>query len=249
MSVLVSIHDVTPANERRVHELWELCRARGATPALLVVPEWHGEWPLEDHPRFAAWLRERAAESAEILLHGERHDEMGSPRRPADHLRALGRTDGEGEFLTLGPEAARVRIARGVARLRALGLEPIGFVPPAWLGSPAVHRAAGELGLGVSEDSRSVWLFPPLAPAERRLRSPVLCWSGRSPARAWASSAVVAARSSRVAPGELLRIALHPADLDHRATAGAAARTLERWMAREGRLSYVGLGRTAAAPA
>ena len=94
MSLLVSIHDVTPGARDGVARLWELCARRGVRPALLVVPDWHGEWPLEPHPAFVAWLRARAAEGAEIVLHGERHDEVGSPRAAADALRALGRTAG-----------------------------------------------------------------------------------------------------------------------------------------------------------
>ena len=101
MSLLVSIHDVTPALAGGVERLWARCAARNGRPALLVVPDWHGEWPLERYPEFVAWLRARAAEGAEIVLHGERHDEVGLPRGLADELRAWGRTAGEGEFLTL----------------------------------------------------------------------------------------------------------------------------------------------------
>ena len=39
MSLLVSIHDVTPALEQGVFRLWELCTARRVCPALLVVGE------------------------------------------------------------------------------------------------------------------------------------------------------------------------------------------------------------------
>ena len=44
--LLVSIHDVSPALEAPVRALWDLCQSLGITPALLVVPDWHGEWPL-----------------------------------------------------------------------------------------------------------------------------------------------------------------------------------------------------------
>jgi len=85
--LLVSIHDVTPALGSGVLRLWDLCSREGITPALFVVPEWHGAWPLEHHPGFVAWLRDRAAEGAELVLHGERHDEVGSTRSLED-LRA-----------------------------------------------------------------------------------------------------------------------------------------------------------------
>ena len=106
MSVLLSIHDVTPAWEAQVDALWTLCRERGATPALLVVPNWHGDWPLRDAPQYVDWVRARAADGAEIFLHGERHDEVGLPRTWRDSQRAFGRTNKEGEFLTLDYEAA-----------------------------------------------------------------------------------------------------------------------------------------------
>ena len=234
MSLLVSIHDVTPALADGVVRLWALCAGRGIRPALLVVPDWHGEWPLEAHPGFVAWLRARAAEGAEILLHGERHDEAGSARRLGDELRAWGRTAGEGEFLTLDGTAAGERISRGRARLRALGLDPVGFVPPAWLAREAGHGAAGRAGLGFSEDDRSIRLFP----SGRQVSSPVVRWSARTPLRAWGSLAVARARWTLQRGARLPRIALHPQDLEHPATAAALGPTLDRWLARHPPITY-----------
>jgi predicted deacetylase len=237
VSLLVSIHDVTPALADGVARLWAICAARGVRPALLVVPDWHGRWPLEAHPAYVTWLRARAADGAEIVLHGERHDEVGLPRSLGDTLRAWGRTAREGEFLTLDEPAARERIARGRARLQALGLEPVGFVPPAWLAREAGHRAVGGTGLGFSEDERAILLFP----SGRWLPSPVVRWSARTGVRAWGSVAVARARWTLQGRAPLPRIAFHPQDLGHPATAAALGPTLDRWLARHRPISYTAL--------
>jgi uncharacterized protein len=237
VSLLVSIHDVTPALAEGVERLWALCAARGVRPALLVVPDWHGAWPLESHPAFVAWLRARAADGAEIVLHGERHDEVGLPRGLGDELRAWGRTAREGEFLTLSEAGARERIARGGARLRALGLAPVGFVPPAWLARDEGHRAAGASGLGFSEDHSAIRLFP----SGRRVPAPVVRWTARSAVRAWSSVAVARARWTLQGGAPLARIALHPQDLAHRATAASLGPTLDRWLTRHRPITYTAL--------
>jgi predicted deacetylase len=224
--LLVSIHDVSPARARAVTRLWAICSERRVIPALLVVPNWHGTWPLEAYPAFVDWIRARSSEGAEILLHGERHDEVGLPRSPVDELRAWGRTAREAEFLTLDGTAARARVIRGLERLRNLAIEPTGFVPPAWLAREATYEAAAEAGLKFSEDDRSVRLLP----SRRRIPSPVLRWSVRNHARAWGSVAVASARSLLQRRARYPRIALHPGDLDHAATARSLVHTLERWL-------------------
>ncbi len=228
MTLLVSIHDVTPAFAPEIERLWAMCVRHSVTPALLVVPDWHGEWPLERHPAFVRWLRDRAGHGAEIMLHGERHDEVGLPRAAVDAVRAWGRTSREGEFLTLNEDAARERIDRGLRRLRALGLRPVGFVPPAWLAREAGHRAAAAAGLAFSEDEGSVRFHR----AGRRVRSPVVRWSARTVFRALGSVAV--ARGRLVIQGRVgvPRLAFHPQDLSHPAIARRLEPTLKQWLDR-----------------
>jgi len=228
--LLVSIHDVTPALEASVRALWALCRDNGVTPALLVVPDWHGAWPLEAHPQFVLWLRACAAEGAEIFLHGERHDEVGLSRTWRDELRAIGRTAKEGEFLTLDHAAATIRIARGLARFAVLGLQPIGFIPPAWLAHDSTHDVVRERGLHVSEDAGAVRVHrAAAAPLALRLAAPALRWSGRTTLRAWGSRLTVAVRWYTLRRAPLVRLALHPQDLAHPITAASVARAVLRW--------------------
>ena len=217
MSLLVSIHDVTPALEDGVRRLWDMCAARGLSPALLVVPDWQGEWPLERHPGFVRWLRERASGGAEIVLHGERHS--------------------RGEFHALDRAAARERIDRGLGSLRGLGLEPAGFVPPAWLAGEDGHAAVRAAELGFSEDDRSVRLFP----AGRRLASPAVRWSARSPVRAWGSVAVARGRWLMQRRARYPRVAFHPQDYAHPRTARDLATTLDHWLSRHSPISYAAL--------
>lgn len=225
MRLLVSIHDVSPAWDAEVRALWLLCEAHGIRPALLVVPEWHGAWPLESHPSFVAWLRACAESGADIILHGERHDEVGSPRSVRGTLRALGRTAREGEFLMLDGAAALERITRGLARLRALGLAPVGFVPPAWLATEAGHQAVGAAGLAFSEDDQVVRLVP----GPRRLAAPAVRWSARTAVRAAGSVLVAAARRRLQRSAPLVRLALHPGDVRHPWTRASVTAALASW--------------------
>jgi uncharacterized protein len=224
--LLVSIHDVSPAFTSRILQLWDLCSSRGVVPALLVVPNWHGAWPLEEHPDFVEWIRSRAAQGADIVLHGERHDEVGLPRSAADTWRAWGNTAAEGEFLTLDATAAQERLCRALKGVRRLGLEPRGFVPPAWLARESTYDVAASAGLGFSEDASGIILLP----TRRRLPSPAVRWSARTPVRAWGSVFVAGVRGLLQMKARWPRIALHPQDLDHPATAGSMGRTLERWL-------------------
>lgn len=228
MKLLIAIHDVTPAFADESRELWDRCTEHDVVPALFVVPNWHGEWPVECHPRFASWLRARARDGADIFVHGDRHDEMGTTRRWHDHLRAFGRTAGEGEFLTLHRDEARRRIRRGIDVLNDIGLRPAGFVAPAWLYRPAARSVAEELGLAMSEDDHAVYLHG----RAMYLPSPVVRWSARTRPRAVAS-AVVAPTMCWLHRGHwLVRIALHPTDLHHNATRRSAMETVAWWRAR-----------------
>jgi predicted deacetylase len=223
--LLISIHDVTPALEPNVTRLWDLCSRHGITPALLVVPDWHGQWPLEQHPDFLAWILARATEGAEVVLHGERHDEAGLPRSGRDSWRAWGKTQREGEFLTLDAVAAHDRLTRALRRLQALGLQPVGFVPPAWLAREGTHQAAAAAGLTFTEDARTIRLLS----SGRQVPSPVVRWSARTAVRAWGSVAVAGTRWVLQRQSAWPRIALHPRDLDHAATTRSIRRALERW--------------------
>lgn len=240
MSLLISLHDVTPAFAPAVDRLWSLCAERRLRPALLVVPNWHGQWQLHLHPAFVGWLRDCASQGAEIILHGERHDEVGLPRRPGDRWRAWGRTAGEGEFLTLSEPQAYERIARGRRYLQDLGLNPRGFVPPAWLAREDGFRAVPRAGLEFSEDDRCIRLFP----SAQRVHAPVVRWSSRSPVRAWGSVAVAGGRWLLQRRSAVARLALHPQDLDHHATARALPRALDQWLSLHRPISYAELRRS-----
>ena len=237
MKLLVSIHDVTPAWEAEVFELWSACRRRDVLPALLVVPNWHGAWPLDQHHTFVNWLRIRAMEGVEIFVHGERHDEIGLRRRWADEVRAWGRTAREAEFLTLDRAGARARIDRSVRLFRHLGIDPIGFVPPAWLAKPDCLRAVADVGLQFSEDMTTVHLMR----TGRRVRAPVLRWSGRTAVRAWASVAAARLRWVHQRGEPVMRVAFHPLDVRCAVTARSIAVEFDRWLGERPAARYADL--------
>jgi hypothetical protein len=102
------------------------------------------------------------------------------------------------------------RIVRGRAELQAaLGVEPAGFLAPAWLEHRETDAAVRAAGLGVHEDHVFVYDVA----RRRRLVAPAVTFTARSPLRVAASIAWAAAIAPAIGPSSLdLRLALHPLD-------------------------------------
>ena len=180
--------------------------------AALIVPNFWHEWPLADHPEFLAWLRERIDNGVEPILHGYFHVDESEHNSAWDRLKGQTMTASEGEFLGLSQESARARIVAGQRLLRNhLGVTPEVFVAPAWLYSAGTRAALSEIGFAVAEDHLQVW-----SPKTRTTlaRCPVLSYASRSRTRiaaSWLWSRLTTALLGRL---PVLRLAIHPHDLD-----------------------------------
>ncbi len=211
---------------------WKSSASR-ATPSS-VVPNWHGGWPLGEHPDFVARLRERAAQGCEIMLHGLRYDEQGSRRSIGEDLRAFGRTAREAEFLPLTDAEAADRVRQGRALLHEVGLNPVGFVPPAWLYRPGLKAVLREEGFSLMEDA---WRVYHLASGGER-SAPCVQWSTRKAHRAAAGVVINAVRVPLERGRRLLRLAIHPPDVEHPWVSRSLRRALEGLLATRTPVTY-----------
>jgi len=201
--ISVSIHDVSPAFEGEIDDALAACSEVGAKPALLVVPNFHGKWPLDRYPAFVDRLRGLASAGHEIILHGFFHASEGGSFFAQKIASA-----GEAEFADLARDEGERRIDDGAKMLKELGLEPAGFIAPAWQMARWVLPALASRGFRYAEDHLHV--YDPAA--GRRKRSLVLNFASRTPARLWSSVAFVRAATPlrRVLR---TRIAIHPGDM------------------------------------
>ncbi len=233
---MVAVHDVTPAHAARLDRVFALlAEFEVRQVGLLVVPDWHGTWPIARDAEFTARLRALRNDGAEVLLHGLRHDEEGSERTIAQHVRAWGRTAGEAEFLSLSPNEAARRVDAGLAVLTAEQLDPVGFVPPAWFHGEGLADVLTARGLRVSEDA---WSVIDLA-GGRRLRAPAVQWSARTQWRAAAGVAIAATRVPLERLRYLLRLVIHPPDIDVPMLADSVRRSLEALLKDRRPVSYL----------
>lgn len=222
MLVHVSIHDVSPRWATEVETALALCHAIGVRPGLLVVPDFHAQWPLEDHPEFTERLRNLAGDGHEVFLHGWFH--LSGPGEGLAHRFAQTVVSaGEAEFASYDIDVGCRRLDEGLRLLRRVGLDPVGFVPPAWARRGWLLSALAERGLRWCEDQ----LFG-YDPVERKKRfCPALNFASRTAGRR--RSSVLYTRMGRLYPkfGVPVRVALHPADLHHELLVEETRRVLE----------------------
>jgi predicted deacetylase len=216
LAVHLSLHDVSPAWATEVDVALAYCAEVSAKPALLVVPNFHGQWPLSDHPAFAARLRDLQAAGHEIYLHGFFHQSRstagaggdGRPHGLSWHFAQRVVSAGEAEFRDVSRTEAIERLDGGERMLRDAGLAIDGFVAPAWAMPPWLLPMLARRGYTFAEDHLRIY-----DPVNRRTRaSVVLNFASRTRLRMLTT--VAWCRAAKHARGLVpARIAIHPADM------------------------------------
>ncbi|WP_205699090.1 DUF2334 domain-containing protein [Conexibacter sp. SYSU D00693] len=205
--IAVALHDVEPRTFDRCALIRDWLDDHGVDRVTLLVipaPDLH---PFHDRrPEMVDWLAERARGGDAIAQHGLEHRQA---RRAGNRV---------SEFRGLDEVETRRAVDAGRRVLRLAGVQPQGFVAPGYAYTPAlratldarfrwwaslraVHRAAGDA-------TRSPAIGLGTSDAVRRLASPTLV------------------RAGGLFAGELLRLDLHPADLERRRHVQALERVL-----------------------
>lgn len=220
-SLAVALHGIEPATFERCALIRDWLDDHGVDRVTLLVIPARDLHPVgERSPEMVEWLCERRRSGDSIAQHGFQHVRArgtGSARRLL--ARAHGQRDGE--FVGLDCEETRRAVHAGWRVLKLAGIEPDGFVAPAYAYTPAlrktlshrfswwagllrVHRTPHQLAPGGEDPLDATRTDGQLAPA----------WNlaGTGPLSRVFSPSLL--RAGSLLPTSTLRLDLHPADLE-----------------------------------
>ena len=221
----VALHDVEPRTFERCALIRDWLDDHGVDRVTLLVipaPDLH---PFHDRrPEMVDWLAERQGRGDAVAQHGFQHRQARPAARPRQWLAGWQGGDAA-EFVGLDADETRRAVEAGRRVLRLAGIQPRGFVAPAYAYTAALHDTLART-FEWWASLRAV--HHPAAPATG---APAMCLGTSSRMKRWSSPALV--RLGGACAGELLRLDLHPADLDHRAHVGALERVLRGARGRE----------------
>jgi predicted deacetylase len=233
-TIAVALHDIEPATFERCALLRDWLDEHGVDRVTLLVIPARDLHPLgERSPEMVNWLTERRREGDSIAQHGFRHEQLRRSHFSRQTL-TRARSRRAAEFVGLNGEETRRAVNAGWRLLKLAGVEPDGFVAPAYAYTPALRQAltpkfrwwAGLLRLHGTladphEDARE-----PLSPT--RL---VPTWSPAidNPLRRPLSPSLI--RIGSMLCTHTLRLDLYPTDLRHH----SHMRALEQALGRAGR--------------
>jgi uncharacterized protein len=233
---VVSIHDVSPLTWGEVALIMRELAEQGVDRVpLLVIPNHHRKAPLRENPAFCEWLGSMAQEH-EVVLHGYFH--MRAPATDGwwNTIVTEHYTAGEGEFYDLPEGEAATRLENAKRDFAAAGVNPRGFIAPAWLLGGDAERAVRNAGFDYTTRLRN---FKDLVTG-RETASQSLVWSVRSGWRRLLSLWWNALLARRLWAAPLLRIGLHPADWQHRRIRGQALGLIRAALAGREVITYEG---------
>jgi predicted deacetylase len=215
-SLIVSLHDAHPGSGAQIAEQIAFLAERGVTrSSILVVPAFHHSGSLARDKSFCGLVSDWQNAGHEIVLHGYFHDRQDSPPESLTTLfwtRLY--TNREAEFLDLPLETARERLEKGRALFESLGWRSSGFVAPAWLMATGLTNLLAEMGFAYT--TRLGEIIPLLPGVNRVKASQSLCYSTRAGWRRFASAVWNKHLFARLRETDLVRLSLHPRDLEFR---------------------------------
>ncbi|MEO7318214.1 MAG: polysaccharide deacetylase family protein [Chthoniobacteraceae bacterium] len=212
-ALVVSLHDVPPRTRPACEQILAEIAALGVGAcSLLVIPDHHHRGHFRADAEFCAWLAALAQAGHEVVTHGYFHQRT---RRAGESTKAKWTTRiytaDEGEFYDLDRATARELIAKANAELRQLGLDPRGFIAPAWLLSAEAEAALRDLGVEYTTRLGSVLDLR----SDTTHHSQSLVWSVRSGWRRGVSRIWNGFLFRHLAANPLMRFSIHPVDVEH----------------------------------
>lgn len=210
--VCVALHDVAAARWAECERVLQAVREVADIPlTLLVVPAYKGKAAAAT-PEFTAHLHELSEQGHELALHGYFHSDPQVPTGLRDWLKRRVYTAGEGEFSALDETEVNQRLTLGRRWFEFNNFPVHGFVPPAWLLGPAAWKVLRERG-----DFDYVTTLTEFHCLRQGtvLRAPCFTWSVRSGWRRKASVAWNSALLKFTSQQTVVRVALHPCDVEH----------------------------------
>ncbi|MBI4212119.1 MAG: polysaccharide deacetylase family protein [Deltaproteobacteria bacterium] len=208
---LISFHDASPIFQSEMEEASACLQNLGITHiSLLVIPCYHYQTKLSEHPNFLMQLKKMEAQGAEIIHHGWSHLDD----RPQYNFWYRIRTQGEGEFSSLSESEALHRLQLGRTLFTENDIHPRGFIAPAWLMSDGTKAAIKQLEFGYYEDSLHIHDLT----NSRRLFAPLIGYTQRK--RLHRQLCLTAnPLLARLFPYfSITRFAIHPADVRDKTT-------------------------------
>lgn len=213
-ALVVSIHDVSPLTERAARSILDQLAGLGVGQcSLLVVPDHHHRGHILANSDFCEWLGNQAKSGHEVVIHGYYHiRERKAAENPWQKLMTRAYTADEGEFYDIGETDASHLVTTAQDEFATLGLRPDGFIAPAWLLSEAGERALRKAGIRYTTRLRNVLSLD----TGRLHESMSMVYSVRTGWRRATSLAWNASLYRRLKSNPLLRISIHPPDLEHK---------------------------------
>jgi predicted deacetylase len=203
----VAVHDIEPATFERAALIRDWLTDLGVDRATLLVIPARDMHPLSDRrPEVGPWLVERACRGDAVAQHGFCHLQSHPGRFPRHPLAAIGSE--APEFIGLDSSATARAVDAGRRVLKLAGVEPHGFVAPAYAYTPHLRE---------SLRTRFQWwagtwaLHPTCAGGRRCVSGPPIGLTARGPVTRLLSPAILRV-VSRLA-GPTLRLDVHPLDL------------------------------------
>src|ERR1700722_2398641 len=221
-SLVVSLHDVSPLTQTWCEEiLAQLLHLGIDQTSLLIIPNHHRRAPISEDSGFRSWLARNIGAGHYAVLHGSFHQRQ---KQETDSIRTKLTNQlypaGEGQFFDLSTKEASTRAQRGLEELAFLPRKVVGFIAPAWLLGANAELAIRKLGFSYTTRLGRLQTFGRTAD----IRSQSLVWSTRAPWRAMTSLWWNRCLAFGLARSPLIRIGIHPSDLQNSAVGEQARR-------------------------
>lgn len=215
--LIVSLHDAHPGSWSDIEEQIDFLSELGIDRcSILLVPEFHHEFgPASWTPEMLETLSTHQEVGYDLVLHGYYHDRVGQPDTIKNVFWTRLYTNHEAEFLDLPEAEAELRIKEGLDFFAKNKWQANGFIAPAWLMSPGLPALLRRLGFQYT--NRLTELIPFTAAPDRSVTIPSqsLCYSTRALWRRFASLRWNRMLYSRLRRTSLVRLSLHPRDLQY----------------------------------